>query len=149
VFKAKPPKRHGKARSWVFDLTILDKLGKVYDLDVNVKVKRKGEGSSENENGTHGIDGTLYGDRIGLDKHISDLGSEENDEKYIENIGNNLENSNSSNQVISKDDNNDKNKGQTIENITLNSDAYSQNVSQSSQASQIEETNTTKSSASE
>ena len=39
VFKAKPPKRHGNARSWVFDPKILDKLSRVYDLDVNVKVK--------------------------------------------------------------------------------------------------------------
>ena len=91
VFKAKPPKRHGNVRSLVFDLTILDKLGKVYDLDVNVRVKRKGESSSENEHGTHGTDGTLYGDGIGLDKHISDLGSEENDRKLNENTGINLE----------------------------------------------------------
>src|SRR5918993_803016 len=41
VFKAKPPRRHGNARSWVFDLKILDKLSRVYDLDVDVKVQRK------------------------------------------------------------------------------------------------------------
>ncbi len=33
-------------------LTILDKLGKVYDLDINIKVKRKR--FKEDENGTHG-----------------------------------------------------------------------------------------------
>jgi hypothetical protein len=139
VFKAKPPKRHGNARSLVFDLTILDKLGKVYDLDVNVQVKRK-IGSNENENGTHGTHGTLYGDGIGLDKHISDIEPKENDENSSKNIKNSLENSDNSNQMISKDDDNGSIKEHSIENTALNNDACSQNVSQASQASQIEQT---------
>jgi hypothetical protein len=137
VFKAKPPKRHGNARSLIFDLAIIYKLSKVYDLDVNIKVKRK-EDSNEMGNGTHG---TLYGDGIGLDKHISHTTLDENDEKFNKNIETKRENSDNSNQMLSKDSNNDVNNGRSIENNSLNNDAYSHNVSQASQASQSDETN--------
>lgn len=44
----------------VFDPIILDKLSRVYDLDVDVKVKQKKSlvetSSSNNENGTHGME---------------------------------------------------------------------------------------------
>jgi hypothetical protein len=67
IFKAKPPKRHGNARSLVFDLTILEKLSKVYDLDVNIKVEKI------DGNGTLG---THYQNNIGLYKHLFDDGNQ-------------------------------------------------------------------------
>ena len=69
VFKAKPPKRHGNARSLIFDLKVVDKLGKIYDLDVNIKVERKPTTIIDEANGTLG---TLYQNSIGLDKHFSE-----------------------------------------------------------------------------
>ncbi|HLN34066.1 MAG TPA: hypothetical protein VK250_02160 [Nitrososphaeraceae archaeon] len=70
VFRTKPSNRHGKLRSLVFDLNILEKLGKVYDLDVNIKVERKEQKIKENE-----TDGTHTDDGIGLDKHLFDEGN--------------------------------------------------------------------------
>ena len=67
VFKAKPPKRHGNARSLIFDLKVVDKLGKVYDLDVNIKVEKKPITIIDEANETHG---TLYQNSIELDKHF-------------------------------------------------------------------------------
>jgi hypothetical protein len=40
VFKVKPLKSHDKSRKWIFDTKIIDKLGKVYDLDIKVKVEK-------------------------------------------------------------------------------------------------------------
>jgi hypothetical protein len=138
VFKAKPPKRHGNARSWVFDLKILDKLSRVYDLDVDVKVQRKS--LANNENGTHRTHGTLSGDGIGLDKHISDSDPNENDGNHPQNIENNPRNSDNSNQMLSNDINKGNHDYQLIENNTLNDNAYSDNASQASHVSQIDDT---------
>jgi hypothetical protein len=124
VFKAKPPKRHGNARSLVFDQKILDKLGQVYDLDINVKVKKK----EENTKGTHETHGALSGNRIGLYKHISDTEIKDNKEKSTENSDN-------SSQISSEED---KNNEESNENNTLNNDSYSYNEPQASQASQQE-----------
>ena len=62
VFGAVKSKHHGSSRKLLFDKRKLDRLGKIYELDLEVKVK---------ENGTDGTDGT----DIGLDKHL-DQGSE-------------------------------------------------------------------------
>jgi hypothetical protein len=146
VFKAKPPRRHGNARSLVFDPIILDKLSRVYDLDVDVKVKRKKSlvvetsSSNNNENGTHGTYGTLSGDGIGLDKHISDSDPNENDGNHPQNIENNPRNSDNSNQMLSNDINKGNHDYQLIENNTLNDNAYSDNASQASHVSQIDDT---------
>jgi len=138
VFKAKPPKRHGNARSLVFDPIILDKLSRVYDLDVDVKVKQKKSlAATNNENGTHGTYGTLSVDGIGLDKHISDSDPNENDGNHPQNIENNPRNSDNSNQMLSNDINNGNHDYQLIENNTLNDNAYSDNASQASHVSQI------------
>ena len=138
VFKAKPPRRHGNVRSLVFDPIILDKLSRVYDLDVDVKVKRKTSlENSNNENGTHGTHGTLSGDGIGLDKHISDTGIADIDEKFNENIEIDEETENGSTKLVSEGDNNDTNEGNFIENIIVNNGSCSYNASQASQASQI------------
>ena len=138
VFKAKPTRRHGNVRSLVFDPIILDKLSRVYDLDVDVKVKRKNSlTAANNENGTHGTHGTLSGDGIGLDKHISDSGVEEIDEKFNENIEIDEETENVSSKLASEDDNNYTNEDKFIENITVNNGVYPNNASQASQASQI------------
>ncbi len=56
--------------AWVFDLTILDKFGRVYDLDVDVKVERKPV--TNNEDGANWTHGTLYQNDIGLVKHFID-----------------------------------------------------------------------------
>lgn len=130
VFKAKPPKRHGNARSLVFDLKILEKLGQVYDLDINVKVERK------ERNGTHGTHGTLSGDEVGLDKYNSDTGNEENKEKHTENTGNTLGNSDNSSQIPAFEGEKDPNNEGLNENNTENNSLYPYNVSQVSQASQ-------------
>jgi hypothetical protein len=144
VFKAKPPKRHGNARSLVFDPIILDKLSRVYDLDVDVKVKRKEsslvETSSNNENGTHGTYGTLSGDGIGLDKHISDTEVEEIDEKFNEKIEIDLETENISSKLVSDDDDNDSKDSKSIENTIANNGYNSHNASQASHVSQINDT---------
>ena len=138
VFKAKPSRRHGNVRSLVFDPIILDKLSRVYDLDVDVKVKRKTSlENSNNENGTHGTHGTLSGDGIGLDKHISDTGIADIDEKFNENIEIDEETENGSTKLVSEGDNNDTNEGNFIENIIVNNGSCSYNASQASQASQI------------
>ena len=42
MFKVKPLKSHDKSRKWIFDTKIIDKLGKVYDLDIKVKVEKIG-----------------------------------------------------------------------------------------------------------
>ena len=135
VFKAKPPKRHGNARSWVFDPKILDKLSRVYDLDVNVKVQRKL--LTNNENGAHRTDGTLAGDGTGLDKHILDIGVEEIEDKFNENIGIDEETEVGSTKLVSENDNNDTNNSNSIENTTVNNTSYSDKASQVSHVSQI------------
>jgi hypothetical protein len=143
VFKAKPPRRHGNARSLVFDPIILDKLSRVYDLDVDVKVKRKKslvETSTSNENGTHGTYGTLSVDGIGLDKHISDSGVEEIDEKFSENLKIDLETENVSSKLVSENDNNDSKDSKFIEDTSANNGYYSHNASQASHVSQINDT---------
>jgi hypothetical protein len=57
VFGAVKSKHHGSSRKLLFDKRKLDRLGKIYELELNVKVK---------ENGTDGTDGT----DVGLDKHL-------------------------------------------------------------------------------
>ncbi len=75
VFKAKPPKRHGNARSLIFDLKVVDKLGKIYDLDVNIKVESKPTTIIDEANGRHG---TLYQNSIGLDQPFFEEKNREN-----------------------------------------------------------------------
>jgi hypothetical protein len=139
VFKAKSPKRHGNARSLVFDLKILNKLSRVYDLDVDVKVQRKS--LANNENGTHRTHGTLSGDEIGLDKHILDIGVEAiDDEKFNENIEFDEEKENVSSKLVSDDDNNNSKDNKLIENTIANNSYYSHNASHVSHVSQINDT---------
>jgi hypothetical protein len=135
VFKAKPPRRHGNVRSLVFDPIILDKLSRVYDLDVDVKVEIR-EKSTYNENGTHRTHGTLPGNGIGLDKHISEIEIEKIDKKFSENIEINSETENVSRKLVSDDDHNDTKETKFIENNTVNNGYYSHNASQESHVSQ-------------
>jgi hypothetical protein len=139
VFKAKPSKRHGNARSWVFDLKILDKLSRVYDLDVDVKVQRKSL-SVNNENGTHRTHRTLSGDGIGLDKHILDSEVEKIDSNFNENIEIDLEKENVSSKLVSEDADYDTHESNFIENTSANNGYYSHNASQASHVSQINDT---------
>ena len=52
----KPPKRHGKARSLAFDTYILDKMSRVYDVDVDIQVQE-----GDVKGGTLGTLGTHVG----------------------------------------------------------------------------------------
>lgn len=76
VFGATKSKRHGSARKLLFDKRKLDRLAKIYELDLEIKVK---------ENGTDETDGT----HVGLDKHLiqesNTTGTAVNDEQIIEN----------------------------------------------------------------
>jgi len=56
VFGAKPPNRHANSRGLVFDAHILDKMSRVYDVDVNIKVQE-----GEVKDGTLGTLGTHIG----------------------------------------------------------------------------------------
>lgn len=62
VFGAKPLKRHANSRGLVFDTHILDKMSRVYDVDVNVKVREEGVN-----------DGTLgtLGTHMGLNRYLA------------------------------------------------------------------------------
>lgn len=146
IFKAKPPKRHGNARSLVFHLTILEKLGQIYNLDINVKVRRKiTVADSDSENGTHGTHGTLFGNRTGLNSHIYDTELEETtslDDKSTENPENSHENHDNSSPIFSPEGKNSPDNEQSTQNtneINDNDRDCSNNVSQASQASQIQE----------
>lgn len=57
VFGATKSKRHGTSNKLVFDPKKIERLGKVYDIDLEVKVKENGE------DGDDGID-------VGLDRHL-------------------------------------------------------------------------------
>jgi hypothetical protein len=68
IFGAKKSKRHGEGRKLEFDEVKLEKLGKIYDLDINVEVSKKDEGNEEEEKGevaaaagTHGTHSVLDG----------------------------------------------------------------------------------------
>ena len=63
VFKVKPSKSHDKSRKWIFDTTIIEKLGKVYDLDIEVKVEKKSDASDAS-------DASM--DSIGIGKYIQE-----------------------------------------------------------------------------
>ena len=71
IFGAKKSKRHGEGRKLEFDKVKLEKLGKIYDLDINVEVnKQKEEEKEKNKEkevvaaaigGTHGTHSDLDG----------------------------------------------------------------------------------------
>ena len=80
VFGAKSKKSHG-ARKLDFDISKLQRLGKVYDLAIKVEVVRDGDDSFEHNRGSDWTDWT----DVGLDKHLVDelpiIKIEENDPK--------------------------------------------------------------------
>ena len=75
VFGAVKSKSHKKGRKLIFNQKVLDKLDKIYNLDVDIQVV---------EEGTHGTHGT----HVGLDGYTSeestDEENEESDDKSIE-----------------------------------------------------------------
>ncbi|MDR4510997.1 MAG: hypothetical protein MRJ93_04750 [Nitrososphaeraceae archaeon] len=143
VFKAKPPKRHNIARSLVFDLTILEKLGQVYDLDINVKVRRKT--TTDLENGTHGTHETHFGNPPGLDSNIYDTELEETtllEDESTKKPENNHEKSDNNAQLPSPEGESSPDSEESTQSTTENNDIdrdCSNNASQASQASQIQE----------
>ena len=66
IFGAKKSKRHGEGRKLEFDNDKLEKLGKIYDLDINVEVNKQ-EGRKKEKKlqatggGTHGTHSDLDG----------------------------------------------------------------------------------------
>jgi hypothetical protein len=74
VFGAKTKKVNG-IRMLLFDLTKLQRLSRIYDLDVNIKILRDGEGeqedSSSEKSGSPGSDRSDLGS-LGLGKHMID-----------------------------------------------------------------------------
>jgi hypothetical protein len=87
VFGAKPPKRHGKARSLAFDTYILDKMSRVYDVDVDIQVQ---EGDVKG-----GTLGTL-GSHVGLTQYLfgSDPNTDNADDKKKDYKNNTISDSN-------------------------------------------------------
>jgi hypothetical protein len=77
VFGAVKSKSHKKGRKLIFNQKVLDKLDKIYNLDVDIQVV-------EGEGGTHGTHGT----HVGLDGYTSeesrDKENEESEDKSIE-----------------------------------------------------------------
>jgi hypothetical protein len=65
MFGAKSKKSHG-VRKLEFDISKLQRLGKVYDLAIEVKVVRGGDDSFEQNRGSDWTDWT----DVGLDKHM-------------------------------------------------------------------------------
>ena len=63
IFGAKKSKRHGEGRKLVFDKVKLEKLGKIYDLEIDIEVekKEKHKEEEEEEEGTHGTHSDLDG----------------------------------------------------------------------------------------
>jgi hypothetical protein len=53
IFGAKKSKRHGEGRNLEFDNDKLEKLGKIYDLDINVEVNKQEEGKEEKRKKQH------------------------------------------------------------------------------------------------
>jgi hypothetical protein len=60
VFGANKPRHHGKVNRLIFNREKLERVGKVYDLDVDVQVVE-----GESKVGIHGIDGILFGNEQG------------------------------------------------------------------------------------
>jgi hypothetical protein len=79
VFGAKPPdKRHGNSRALVFDKSKLERLSKIYDLDIEVQVVT-GSSSPHMPHSPH----------LGLDRHIEDQSHDNEITKKQEQIYNN------------------------------------------------------------
>jgi hypothetical protein len=53
IFGANKSKRHGEGRNLEFDNDKLEKLGKIYDLDINVEVNKQEEGKEEKRKKQH------------------------------------------------------------------------------------------------
>jgi hypothetical protein len=116
VFGANPSKRHDEGgRKLVFDLSKLDRIGKIYDMTVEIEV------TSKDKDRTHRTHRTL----VGLDKHSTDLSQNGNitDNESLSDISNNN---------IAQ-----KNKEVTIE-IQSSTVASSNNASEPSEPSELE-----------
>jgi hypothetical protein len=91
VFEAKQSPNRKDKRKLIFNLTKLDRLGRVYDLDIQIRVETTG-GSSTVTDMTDVTD-------VGLDKHIRQQSAAKESDSYDEKKAN-IDNENIENNVI-------------------------------------------------
>jgi hypothetical protein len=154
VFGATKSKRHGQERKYVFDLSKIERLGKIYDLSIDIQVDQDDENGTHgtlvgldahlqgDEDGTHGMHGTL----VEQDRHADRIG----DQGRINNFGKNKE---YDNKIISidkqklteghiADPKNVSQASRVSQKLVENGDASERNNNNVSQASHSESSNT-------